>query len=137
MSIKKKRKKIDSYTAKKRKLRDECDDLWKQIILKRYDYVCELCGEDWRLTAHHYYFKGSVSHLRYELDNGICLCGKCHASLHWKGNDQKLVEDKIVKLRGTKWINRLKKKRANKPKYFTTTLGYYQEIKEELLNKLK
>ena len=124
-------KPINSH-KKKQRLREEALALWKQIILKRHDYVCELCGGNWKITAHHFYFRSSAGHLIFELDNGICLCGKCHASLHWRGNDQKLVEDKIVKLRGMRWLNRLKKKKMNRPKYFSTTIKYYEEVRGKL-----
>ncbi len=114
-------------------LRNKALKAWKEKTLKAHNYKCELCGSDWKLTAHHFYFRSSAIHLLLEIDNGICICGKCHATLHWKGKDQKLVEDKIVKLRGIKWLNRIKAKKENRPKGTFLTLSWYQEQ----LNKLK
>jgi predicted restriction endonuclease len=119
---------------KKQRLRKKCDDLWKKIILERHNYRCEICGGNWHITAHHFYFKSKKGHLRNDLDNGICLCGKCHASLHWKGQDQKLVEDKIIKIRGKKWREKLRKKAEIKMPQSYETLTYYQNILKKLNN---
>lgn len=118
--------------TKKQKLRSECDKLWKQIILERHDYQCELCGGGWKITAHHYYFRSSAGHLVQELENGICLCAKCHFTLHRRGADQKYIEDKIIDIRGKEWLNRLKKKKEDKPSSSYKTVEYYNNIIKKL-----
>ena len=109
----------------KAKLRNQADKLFKQIIISRYNYVCELCGGQWRLTAHHFFYRSSAGHLRYCLDNGICLCAKCHARLHFK--DPKLVEAEIIENRGQKWYKSLLKKAREKPKPSYQTIDYYRK----------
>jgi hypothetical protein len=105
---------------------------WRIRILESHNYTCELCGGNWKITAHHFYFRSSAIHLLLEIDNGICLCGICHSALHWMGKDQKLVEDKIVRVRGQRWLNRLKNKKENRPKSSFLTLGWYEDKIKQL-----
>ena len=102
--------------TKKQRLRDKADKLWKLACFEKYGRVCEICGGNYKPTAHHYYYRSSCSHLRFDLDNGVILDAKCHFLLHFR--DPKPVEEQIIKIRGKKWLNRLKKKANNPPKYF-------------------
>ena len=110
----------------KKQLEKEADELFKQIILTRHNSICEVCGGKWKITAHHYYYRSSASHLRYDLDNGICLDAHCHFLLH-HGRDPKIIEDKIIAIRGQKWLNRLKEKAKNKPKFFKLDIKWYND----------
>jgi len=123
---------IKKYRQKKKRIKDQALELWKEIILKEHNYRCELCGNDWKITAHHFYFRSSAGHLILDIDNGICLCGKCHAALHWEGKDQKLVEDKIIEKRGQEWLARLKKKEKDRPGGSFKTLQWYQKQIQKL-----
>ena len=117
----------------KQKLREEADELFKQIVLTRHNSICEVCRGKWKITAHHYYYRSSASHLRYDLDNGICLDAHCHFLLHHQ--DPKLIEDKIIEIRGRKWLNKLKKKEQNRPQGTFLTLQYYKDKLKELKKK--
>ena len=117
--------KYNSSKVKKR-LRDKADKLWYLKYLKE---KCEVCSAP-AVQVHHYYFKSSFGHLRYNEDNGISLCQKCHYLLHTR--DPKGIEDKIIKARGQKWLDRLKKKAYTKPKAGYQTIGYYKGVIEEL-----
>jgi len=56
--------------------RNKCDDLWK-LIVKR-DRKCERCGRtDRQLHAHHLMTRAKIF-FRHNLNNGICLCSRCH-----------------------------------------------------------
>ena len=71
--------------AKKEKdnLEQENRDLWRHIIYLKANFKCEYpgCGFNWgKLDAHHYFSKGAYSHMRFDLQNGICLCAKHHAA---------------------------------------------------------
>lgn len=48
------------------------DKLWKEAVFKRANYRCELCSARNNLDAHHIYSRGRA--VRWELDNGICIC---------------------------------------------------------------
>ncbi len=56
-----------------------CDRLWSSIIRARLESkACELCGETkYRLNAHHLISRQSLKY-RWDLNNGISICGKCH-----------------------------------------------------------
>ena len=103
--------------TKKQKLRLQTDKIWKNACFLKYGKRCEICEETYLATPHHFYYRRSEPYLRYSISNGVILCGKCHARLHFK--DPKIVEEKIIEKRGTKWLNKLKKERDGKPKYFT------------------
>ena len=112
----------------KRKLQIKADKLW---FNKHQEENCEVCGCSEYLQVHHFYYKGSYSHLRYDDENAVTLCRGCHFVLHHQ--DPKKIEDIIIENRGQKWINRLKKKAHQRPESSYLTLKYYEEI----INKLK
>ena len=117
--------------TKKQQLRSKADKLFKDTCFEKYGYNCEICNETYLATAHHYYYRSSCSHLRFDIDNGVILCGRCHAKLHFK--DPEIVEEQIIKARGIKWFNRLKKKAKNPPKYYK----FDEKFIEKSINELE
>ena len=118
--------------SKKAKLRGEADKLWYQKYLKDY---CEVCGDYGILQGHHFYYKSSYSHLRYEKENHITLCKKCHFILHHQ--DAKKIEELIIEKRGQKWYNNLKEKSRERPLQGYLTIEYYKKqiskLREEVV----
>lgn len=55
----------------------KADKLWADIIKKR-DKQCIYCGIGYPLNAHHIFTKGRHGNLRWNIDNGVTLCAKCH-----------------------------------------------------------
>ena len=55
--------------------RKKADVLWSQII--RLPGKCAICGRTTSLQAHHLIHKSAVF-FRHNLENGICLCARCH-----------------------------------------------------------
>ena len=118
----------------KQKLRSQCDKLWFQRVMDLHgddDYgtPCLACQENSAVQAHHFYYKSSYGHLRYDLGNGVPLCQKCHFVLHTQ--DPKKIEDQIIARRGLKWYNKLKKK-SQEIKMSFQTIGYYRKTIESL-----
>lgn len=83
------------------KIDKKLDDLWASKIKKRGR--CERCGSLNNLSAHH--IVGRISRkLRWELENGVCLCFSCHRLAH--DNPEKFKEwlvknrdyDKLVQI---------------------------------------
>jgi len=111
---------------KKQKLRSQCDKLWFELLLKEH---CEVCNKP-AVQVHHFYFKSSYGALRFDLDNGISLCQKCHYVLHTQ--DPKKIEMEIIEKRGKKWADRLEKKSRERPKPSYQTILYYNEQIERL-----
>ena len=55
----------------------KADKIWADIIKKR-DKQCIYCGSRHQLNAHHIFTKGRHGNLRWNIDNGVTLCAKCH-----------------------------------------------------------
>jgi len=114
-----------NYTDKKNRLKNKCDHLWFEVLLKDR---CEVCGEK-AIQVHHFYKKSSYGFLRYDLDNGISLCKHCHFVLH--SQDPKMIEDNIEKARGKKWREKIRNKSINRPDNFQTNMKYYEETEKK------
>ncbi|MCP3686754.1 MAG: HNH endonuclease [bacterium] len=57
--------------------------LWRESVYKRDGYTCQHCGTSGcKVYAHHIKEGKDYPELRYDVDNGICLCKKCHDSIH-------------------------------------------------------
>jgi len=57
-------------------IRDDTQELWSLII--RQKGRCEISGYTGNLQAHHLLEKSAFPHLRYDLNNGICLTDSIH-----------------------------------------------------------
>lgn len=54
---------------------------WRSNVYERDKYACQCCGcVGGKLNAHHIYQFSDYENLRYDEDNGITLCVKCHDS---------------------------------------------------------
>lgn len=63
-------------TKERKKLIEKLDKKWS-LAIKQRDKICILCKKDWNLQSAHIF---SRSHLgtRWNITNGLCLCGGCH-----------------------------------------------------------
>ena len=113
----------------KTRLQKQADKLWFEAYLQP---KCEICDNK-ATQLHHYYYKSSFGHLRYDKDNGISLCQQHHFQLHHQ--DPKKVEYLIVKKRGSQWLEKLQQKAYNPSANFKTTIGYYKKVINQLTNK--
>lgn len=65
----------------------ECLD-WKKNVYKKDNYTCQCCGakngkgKHITLNAHHIFNWNDYEGLRYDINNGITLCDKCHIEFH-------------------------------------------------------
>lgn len=57
---------------------------WREAVYKRDNYMCQECGNDSKIHAHHIKSWSSHDNLRFDIDNGITLCIFCHGKLHGK-----------------------------------------------------
>jgi hypothetical protein len=51
---------------------------WVKIVLENANYECEICGSIEKLNAHHIIPVSINPLLAEDIDNGVCLCKKCH-----------------------------------------------------------
>jgi len=64
----------------RRKIEDELDDLWREIIYLQYNFTCEICGKKMspeECHAHHIIFRSNFN-TRWDLENGSLLCDYNH-----------------------------------------------------------
>ena len=65
-------------------MRNYDDPVYKRFrteVLKRDKFRCKMCktsGKKKKLYVHHIRKWSSASMLRFEMDNGITLCSRCH-----------------------------------------------------------
>jgi len=81
-----------------------CLCLWGMIIVKR-DGICQWCGGNNALTGHHIVSRGSVAGYKlswFDLDNGVCLCGRCHGIAHGRGR-RTTIHDYVAWIE--KWLS--------------------------------
>jgi len=108
--------------TKLQKLRSQADKLWFRAYLKD---SCEVCGARGKLVGHHFYYRGSYGHLRYDKNNHTTLCRSCHFVLH--SQDPKKITEKIIEKRGRKWYNDLKAKSKKRPNGSYLSTKYYED----------
>lgn len=64
--------------------------IWRKSVFDRDEYMCQCCGEKSHkghhvtLAAHHIKNWNDNQDCRYDVDNGITLCERCHLDFHSK-----------------------------------------------------
>ena len=54
---------------------------WRILVIRR-DKVCQLCGSKKHRNAHHMNCGSYHPEDRFDVDNGVTLCGSCHSNYH-------------------------------------------------------
>jgi len=93
------------------------DNLWRYKVYELAEYKCEYCGKEGQLNAHHIFSRSNYS-VRWDIDNGICLCVAHHifGNLSFHKSPAEMIEW-IKNKRGEQWYNDLliKVRRSIKP----------------------
>ena len=55
--------------------------IWRAHVIRR-DKRCMICGSIHVRHAHHINHATYFPELRFDEDNGVCLCSKCHMQFH-------------------------------------------------------
>ncbi len=125
MKVKSKLKKVPKVST----LRNKADSLLTPIIKMMYPR-CMLCPAETQV-AHHFVHKSKSTRLRYELDNLIPLCHKCHQRLH---HNESYEAGKIIQIKGLKWFNALEKLKNQVVKadwvWYSIQIQNLQNVKE-------
>lgn len=127
------RKACKRAKTKRRKLRDQLDKLWAELVKKRAGHKCEYCDKTTYLNSHHIFSRSNLS-VRWSRNNGTCLCPKHHTLGNWSAHKSPVefiewIRDK----RGYLWYTDLRKK-ANQVKKWTIPEleNLVEEFKEEI-----
>ena len=107
----------------KTNLEKQCLDLWSRCVRTK-QRVCRICGSTYRLQGHHIRSRGNAS-TRYDLQNGLCLCSRCH--ILQKFNPERF-QDNVISVIGEAEYRRLKLKSLQTYKWTVTEL---KELKGE------
>ena len=113
----------------KRTLIKKLDTAWSKRI-KQFG-SCEVCGKNKPLNAHHFYSR-SIRVVRWDIDNGFCLCVGCHvfsSNFSAHKTPAEFVEWAIEK-RGDDWYDDLKIKKNTPQKFIDAD---FDNIMEGLL----
>lgn len=74
---------VNMIIRKSRKHRE-----WAMMVKERDNYTCQHCGRiGYKLHSHHKKPFSIFPELRFEIDNGLTLCKKCHDKEHTKEID--------------------------------------------------
>ena len=55
---------------------------WRKAVFKRDNYTCQYCNNKTYLHSHHIIEWAVDESKRFDVDNGITLCKKCHTRKH-------------------------------------------------------
>ncbi len=65
------------------RLKDEKFVKWAHSVKVRDSFTCKICGiRGGKIQAHHKNAWNSSINERYDIENGVTLCEKCHARFH-------------------------------------------------------
>lgn len=131
-TVKKKKTKLPPY----RTVRNKCDKLLTPIIKEMHPYcflqMAENC-EKYTQVAHHHVLKSKCTALRYEIENLIPLCNRCHMLLH---SHETFYSSVIVERKGLEWWEKLKKRKNEEVKadvhFYLENLERLQKIYNDL-----
>jgi hypothetical protein len=114
--------------ASKTELNRLCEKLWGHLI--RSIGYCEKCGKRETLQAAHVKPKGKFrGSLKWDLQNGICLCYGCH--LHWAHKDPLGFTEWFLGKYPQRYVFLSREaRRINKLDYDRTILTLWQEVQK-------
>lgn len=119
MAMYRRRKKLRRPRSERKKLRDRLDDLWRKIIVLRDGKKCKKCGKRKApgkgnsIQPHHIYGRSNFR-VRWDLSNGIALCGGCHTLTNYSAHKAPIdFINWLKEERGEDWYIKLSEE-ANK-----------------------
>lgn len=70
---------------------------WRRSVYQRDYYTCQKCGQkSGILNAHHIKNYNTHQELRYDINNGITFCKKCHINFHSKYGNKENGEEQLI-----------------------------------------
>ena len=106
------------------------DKVWSQAVREKADSQCDHCGKVGPLNSHNFYSR-SVYSVRWDIENGFCLCVGCHV-FSSKFSAHKTPAEFVEwasEVRGDKWYESLKDRKNTIRKFKNFEL---EELLEEV-----
>lgn len=104
---------------------------WVKDIRNKYNNQCDVCKNNKRLVSHHIKNWLSCPELRFNIDNGVCLCKECHYKFHSKYGLINNTQEQYIEFKGafneqTQYISARTKrgKRPSECKQFSNYPNY-------------
>jgi len=116
------------------KIDNKLDKAWSVLVKLRAGGYCEYCGSTRALNSHHIFTRAKRS-VRWDLNNGICLCAGHHIGNKFSAHKTPVPFSVwIISKRGADWYNLLNAKSNQVSKLHT----FEKEIiLKELNDKIK
>jgi len=113
----------------KKKTKNNLDKLWSEAVKVKAKYKCEFCGKVKGLNSHHIFSRSNMC-VRFDIENGVCLCVSHHVFGNMSAHKSPLEFAEWLKgKRGKKWYNNLRKRASEICKF---TKKDEEEIKRKL-----
>lgn len=110
---------IKKSSTDRKSLSKKCMALWQEIVKLKAGNICEYpnCNKTTYLNSHHFFSRSNTS-IRYDIDNGICLCSGHHSLNDDSAHKSPLFKDVLLEsgVRDNKWLQRLTMKSNNSSK---------------------
>ena len=55
---------------------------WAKAVKQQAGYKCVICGSNEKLESHHIKPRSLYPEHEFNIENGLCLCHKCHFFFH-------------------------------------------------------
>jgi len=116
---------------KKKQLARKAERLWKKVALLKWGDRCLVCGKP-ASTFHHFIPRSRSLVLKYDVENAIPICTKCHYKIHFSSNPVEVAEivDLIKKKRGEEWVDYIDEKRKILSHGLNNIKWYEEQIKK-------
>lgn len=110
------------------------DQLWRDIVRIKAGSKCEYCGKQSSLNSHHIFSRSRLN-LRWDVDNGVCLCVTHHVFGNFSAHKSPIdFVEWLREKRGEEWYERLRKKSRE---IIKADNNYKLVIIEELKSKIE
>jgi len=102
-----KESKTSKKTSTSKSIDKRLDVVWSQLVKLRAGNKCEVCGTTTNLNSHHLYSRAKKS-VRWNLDNGICLCVGHHIGTSFSAHKTPLAFNSwLIKYKSNVFIQQL------------------------------
>jgi len=72
------------------------NEIWRKEVYTKYDYTCQKCMKrGCKLNAHHIQNYSTHKELRFDVENGIVFCEKCHKNFHKEYGNKDNTQEQI------------------------------------------